>query len=233
MLTTEEIAAQKAEDDKKKADEAEKALEERISKVANAAITSQLKRFKPGVDAEALTKILDERDAKKDELAEAKRKEKEQGGSGTAADSPVIAKLQKELTEIRKEAEAVKAKSAEQEKKQQDTEDKATIMKTLEAAGVTETDAARAAMNHLRAEGLVKRTDDGLVGIDKNGDEEDLADTVTEFLKSAAGKRFLPPSEARGGGSPHKRGGGEIKNPKNSKERAGAALRTYRSGSSG
>jgi hypothetical protein len=235
-MTEEEKKAEAAAAEKKKADEeAEKALDTRIGKIVNSAITTHMKRQPAGLDEERLTKILDERETKRAELEEEKRKAAAAGGSGKggADNQPEIAALKKQIEALTKKAEAAEAKSTEQEKKQQEASDKESILKTLEAAGVSEAHRARAAMNHLRAEGKIKRTDEGLVGIDKDGDEQDLADTITEFLKSEEGKLFLPPSEARGGGSPHKRGGGEIKNPKNSKERAGAALRSFRSGSSG
>lgn len=235
-MTEEEKKAAAAEEQKKKdAEEAEKALDTRIGKIVNSAITTHMKRQPAGVTGEDLEKLLDARDAKRAELEEEKRKATAAGGSGKggADNQPEIASLKKQIEALTKKAEAAEAKSTEQEKKQEEAADKESILKTLEAAGVSEAHRARAAMNHMRAEGKIKRTDDGLVGIDKAGDEQDLADTITEFLKSEEGKLFLPPSEARGGGSPHKRGGGDIKNAKNSKERAGAALRTYRSGSSG
>lgn len=233
MATPEEIAALKAEADKKTADEADKALEARISKTVNGAITAHMKRQEPGLTQEALVKLLDERDAKREELAEEKRKAKEAGGSGAggANNAPEIAKLQKELEAIKKEAAAARAESSEQKQKQQVSEDKTLLMKTLEGAGVTVAGRARAAMNHLLSEGLVKRTDDGLVGIDKSGDEQELAETITEFLKTDDGKIFLPPTGSAGSGSDKNRGGGTGKAAKNSKERAGNALSAYRTGS--
>lgn len=229
--TPEEIEVKKQEDAKKAADDA-KEFETRVSKIVNSALTAHNKRQPEGVTAEALTKMLDERDAKREELAEEKRKAKEAGGSGAggANNAPEIAKLQKELEAIKKEAAAARAESFEQKQKQQVSEDKTLLMKTLEGAGVTVAGRARAAMNHLLSEGLVKRTDEGLVGIDKSGDEQELAETITEFLKTDDGKIFLPPSDARGSGSDKNRGGGTGKAPKNAKERAGNALSAYRTG---
>lgn len=231
--TPEEIEVKKQEDAKKAADEADKALEARISKTVNGAITAHMKRQEPGLTKADLASFLDERDAKKAELDEEKRKAAAAGGSGKggADNAPEIAKLQKELAEIKKKAEAAEAKGAEQEKKQQLADDKSTIAKTLEAAGVTVAGRARAAMNHLLSEGLVKRVDDRLVGIDKDGDEQDLADTITDFLKTDDGKIFLPPTGSAGSGSDKNRGGGNGKAAKNSKERAGNALSQYRTGS--
>lgn len=232
MLTEEEKKAAAAEEEKKKADEADKALDARISKTVNGAITAHLKRQPEGITADALTKILDDREAKREELAEEKRKAAAAGGSGKggADNAPEMTALRKQIEALTKKAEAAEQKSTETEKKQQLIEDNSTISKTLEAAGVTVAGRARAALNHLRSEGLVKRTDDGLVGIDKNGDEQELAETIAEFLKTEDGKIFLPPSGASGGGSDKNRGGGG-KAPKDSKGRAGAALRSIRSGS--
>lgn len=232
MPTAEEIAAQKkAEEDKKVAEEADKALEERIGKIANAAFTSQMKRQKPGVTAEDLDKLLDARDAKKAELAEAERKAKGEGG-GQAQNAPEIAKLTKQLEELKKKADAAEAKSTAQEKAAQIAEDKATVTKTLEAAGVPAGQRARIALNHLLSEGLVKRTDDGnLVFVGKDG-EEDLADGITAFLKTEDGKLFLPPSGASGSGAGAFKAGSRGKAGESKKSIAGRLLQARVAGAS-
>jgi hypothetical protein len=227
MPTAEEIAAQKAEEEKKKADEAEKALDDRIAKTVNAALSSHMKRAKLGLAAEDVEKILEDRDKKKADLAEEERKKK---AAGQGADNaPEIATLKKQIDELTKKATAAEAKSAEQERKQKEADDKATISKTLEAAGVPAGQRARVALNHLLSEGLVKRTDEGLVWTGKDGDG-DLAEGITEFLKTEEGKLFLPPSGAAGGGERRRDGGGGggANGKTTSKQRAAAALRGLR-----
>ena len=226
MPTAEEIAAKKAEDDRVAAETADKELGKRIADTVNSALTSHLKRQKPGLVAEDLDKLLDARDQKKAELEEEKRKAAAAGGAGAggAQNAPEIAKLQKELGELRKKADAAEAKSAAQEKAAQVADDKATVTKTLEAAGVPAGQRARIALNHLLSEGLVKRTDDGdLVFVGKDG-EEDLADGITEFLKTEDGKIFLPATDARGSGASGFKTSTKGKTGETAKQRAGRLL---------
>jgi alanyl-tRNA synthetase len=226
MPTAEEIAAQKAEEAKKQAEEADKALEERISKTVNAALTSHMKRAPKALSAEELEKFLEEREAKRTAAEEEKKKGGAGGGKGNES-QPEVARLQKELEQLRKRSEEAEKKAADKERKEQERSDSDTISKTLESAGVPAGQRVRVALNHLKSEGRVKRTDEGeLVFVDEQGDEIELAKGITAFLKTDEGKLFLPATGAGGsGGGRFERkpagGGGKAET---SKARAGRLL---------
>jgi hypothetical protein len=171
----------------------DKALEERIAKTVNAALSSHMKRAKLGLAAEDLEKILEDRDKKKAELAEEERKKK---AAGQGADNaPEIAKLKKQIEELTKKATAAEAKSAEQERKQKEADDKATISKTLEAAGVPGGPARARGAEPPASEGLVKRTDEGLVWTGKDGDERSRRGH--HRVPEDRGREALPAAERR------------------------------------
>src|SRR5712664_2594731 len=101
METEAEKAAAK-EAAEKLAAEADKALEERISKTVNSALTSHLKRFKGGLTKEELEAHLEQREkdaAEKLAAAEKERKEKEGAGGRGDHQAP-------EIVALRKQAEA-------------------------------------------------------------------------------------------------------------------------------
>jgi len=149
-------------------------------------------------------------------------------------DTSELFELQKQIQEQTKKLAATEAKAAAQERKRQEEEDRTYLSETLSSMGVKEVQ-LRMALNHLRAEGLVKRADSGeLVFVKQRagGREEELglAEGIAGFLKSADGKFFVHRSGAEGSGGTGRRQardrGGE--NRKTAKEIAAESLTAFR-----
>lgn len=206
METEAERAAAK-EKAEKEAAEAETALQERINKTVNSALTSHLKRFKPGLTPEDLEKHLEQREKDAAEkLAAAEKERKDAAGAGGGdKNAPEIVALRKQAEAAQKELEALKKESAAAKAKALDTEERSLLTDTLTEGGVKDA-RVKHAVSYLRGEGLVRRSDDGeLVFIRraKGGkeDEIDLGDGLAEWLKTEDGMHFLPPSGAAGAGT--------------------------------
>jgi len=183
------VEEQAAADAAAKSEAADKALEERISKTVNAALSSHMKRQKPGLDAEGLEKFMADREAAQAEAAATKAKG---GDSEVAKLHKLLEKQGKDFAEMRATAE--KATAAKR-----DTDGRMSLSMELEKGGITGA-RLKHALNHLRAEGQVKFVDDKLV-FAKGDEDVELAEGVAEWLKSEDGKYFLPPSNAGGSGS--------------------------------
>jgi hypothetical protein len=234
VLTEEEKAAAAREEAEKKAAEAEKALDERIAKTVNSALTSHLKRFKGGLTKDELEAHLEQREkdaAEKRAAAEEEERKKKEGTSDKTA--PEIVALRKQAEASQKELDALKKDAAAAKAKALDSEERSLLTETLSAGGVKDA-RVKHAVSYLRGEGLVRRDDDGelvFVQRGKGGKEEeiDLGDGLAEWLKTEDGMHFLPPSGANGAGTEVKkrtgRKGGDEK--PDLKATAAAALRDF------
>ena len=225
MPTEEEQAAAKAA-----AEAADKALEERVSKIVNSALTSHMKRVKPGLGAEELEKFLEDREAKR--AAEAEEKKKAGGGADDKTAAERIAE-KKRLEAIEKKLAEAEAKSAALEKRATEEQRRANMSGALEAAGVKGVQ-VRHALRYLEGEGLVKPNDDGqLVFVKRSGsgaeEEVEFAKGLADWMKTDDGKHFLPPSGAGGSGSGQggKAGTSRAGSGADSKSRASAALSAF------
>lgn len=120
------------------------------------------------------------------------------------ADAKWRKKMEKDLREEREKREtAEKAQQAAADKAKKD-EERTTIMRALEKAGVTDPKAQRAAYLTMVEDGLVTRDDDGKVcikSVDKYGDEELVSPGAgaAQWAKSD-GKSFMPAVDAGGSG---------------------------------
>ncbi len=235
MLTEEEKAAAAKEEAEKKAADADKALEERINKTVNSALTSHLKRIKAGITAEDLEKHLEEREkalAERREKEEEERRKKEGGGDKHA---PELVSLKKQNEELRKRLDSLDKEAAQAKEEKKAAEERSLLAEMLAEGGVKDA-RVRHAVNYLRGEGLVRRTDKGelvFVKRARGGDEElDLGEGIAEWLKTEDGKHFLPPTNAGGAGTETRRkaGGRNANDQETPKARAAAALAALRAG---
>ena len=190
MPLSPEEQAQAAADATAKSEAADKALEERISKTVNAALSSHMKRQKPGLDAEGLEKFMADREAVLAEAAAVKAK----GGDSE------VAKLQKQLEKQGRDFAEMRATAEKATAAKRDTDGRLALTLELEKGGITGA-RLKHALNHLRAEGLAKLGEGDKLIFAKGDDEQDLAAGIAEWLKSEDGKYFLPPSGAGGSGS--------------------------------
>ena len=216
MPTEEEQAAAKAA-----AEAADKALEERVSKIVNSALTSHMKRVKPGLGAEELEKFLEDREAKRAEAGEAE-KSKSKGGDSE------VEKLRKQLEKQAKDFAEMKATAEKANAAKRDTDGRMALSQELEKGGITG-QRLKHALNHLRAEGLVKFGEGDKLVFTQGEEDVDLAAGVVGWLKTDDGKHFLPPSGAGGSGSGQggKAGTARAGTGGDSKARAAAALASH------
>ena len=150
-------------------------------------------------------------------------------------ESSELFELQKQIQEHTKKLAAAEAKAAAQERKRQEEEDRKYLSETLSSMGVKDV-RLRMALNHLRAEGLVKRADSGeLVFVKQRpgGWEEELGlgEGIAGFLKSDEGKFFVHRSGAEGSGGtgrPHAGDRGGENRKKTTKEMAAESLTAFR-----
>lgn len=120
------------------------------------------------------------------------------------ADAKWRKKMEKDLREEREKRETAEAAQAAAADKAKKDEERTTIMRALEKAGVTDPKAQRAAYLTMVEDGLVTRDDDGKIcikSVDKYGDEELVSPGAgaSQWAKSD-GKAFMPAVDAGGSG---------------------------------
>lgn len=123
------------------------------------------------------------------------------------------------LKKYKNELNKVKNALEEREQQAQQKQDREDVLETFNALGVTST---KVLYNHLVAEQMVYKNDDGefVFKSEKNGLEYPLKDGLKSYLKTTEGKQFLPASGAVGSGANPKVANSNFKQPVGEKSKS-------------
>jgi hypothetical protein len=200
-----------------------------VANIVNQTITAHGKRgtFTAGV-GDVMAAELEKRGFKPPGVDDPPKPKPDDGKGGKGDPDPDIAKLKGQIVALEKKNQESEKATATERGKNNEREERGKLREALTAGGVGD-DRVRGAVADLYLDQkCVTRAEDGAVvmHMKRDGYEEDIpiADGVAEFLKSDAGKGYLPAKDA--GGSNNR--GGNAPPPKSgSKEEKKAAALDY------